>query len=283
LKVITNKHGSNDYQLEFEKEYLLKAKTDGFSVQTEYGRWMLELVPSSPLEDYLYSGNLRHAINQVYKQLEDLAKDDNKFLTSTLPPKFGTLSYANHYLPGLDHKQLAEMNKVSGSQFMADAMINEHPRSLTSTSNVIERRGDKPFISAPIYPDTMTDLSRILPGEKEPGKIYLDSAMFGNGMTCLQVTVGTSDVSEARWLYDQLHVFTPIWLALSASSPFHKGTLLKTDTRWDILCQANDERNERERLPGGIQHSRYGPISMYISEDPRNFECYNDERKTLNK
>lgn len=70
---------------------------------------------------------------------------------------------------------------------------------------------------------------------------------------------------------------------MSASTPFHKGKLLNTDTRWEFLCQAVDDRNESERRPGGIAKSRYGAISLFISEDKRNFKCYNDEKKTLNK
>jgi glutamate--cysteine ligase catalytic subunit len=59
--------------------------------------------------------------------------------------------------------------------------------------------------------------------------------------------------------------------------------LLNTDTRWEFICQSVDDRNEQERRPGGIAKSRYGPISLFISEDKRNFKRYNDEKKTLNK
>lgn len=72
-------------------------------------------------------------------------------------------------------------------------------------------------------------------------------------------------------------------MALSASTPFHKGKLLNTDTRWEFLAQAVDDRNERERRTGGIARSRYGTIGLFISDDKRNFKRYNDEQKTLNK
>lgn len=44
-----------------------------------------------------------------------------------------------------------------------------------------------------------------------------------------------------------------------------------------------DDRNSSERRPGGIAKPRYGPISLFISDDKRNFKAYNDEKKTLNK
>lgn len=283
MKVIHNKDDSSNYQLETDKGYLANVESKDFTILPEYGRWMLELIPQLPMEDYLDSTELKKSICLVYKQLEDLMRPQNKYLSTSLPPKLGTLYYAHHFLPGLTHEQLAEVNQISKSEYMADEMINDHPRYPASAKNVRNRRGEKPWISAPIYPDIITDLVNVLPGEREPGKIHLDSVTFGSGVCSLQVTLGTSDMSEARWLYDQFHIFTPIWLALSASTPFHKGTLLNTDTRWEIRCQAQDDRNERERSPGGIFKTRSGPISLFISEDARNFDCYNDERKTINK
>lgn len=72
-------------------------------------------------------------------------------------------------------------------------------------------------------------------------------------------------------------------LALSASTPFLKGKLLDSDTRWEFISQSVDDRTSRERLPGGIAKSRYSPISHFISEDKRNLYAYNDNKRTLNK
>ena len=61
--------------------------------------------------------------------------------------------------------------------------------------------------------------------------VYMDSVGFGGGNCCLQVTMQAKDVDEARHLYDQMHPFTPIFLALTAATPAHRGLLLDTDTR----------------------------------------------------
>lgn len=70
---------------------------------------------------------------------------------------------------------------------------------------------------------------------------------------------------------------------MSASTPFHKGKLLNTDTRWEFICQSVDDRTERERKPGGISKSRYSPISLFVSDDKKCLSLYNDTKKTLNK
>ena len=50
--------------------------------------------------------------------------------------------------------------------------------------------------------------------------------------------------SEARRLYDQLVPLCPIMLALTASSPAHRGYLVDTDCRWNIISQSADDRHD---------------------------------------
>jgi glutamate--cysteine ligase catalytic subunit len=215
LKVVDNEDGTKNYQLEIDRDYLVRSESKGFNIVDEYGRWMLELIPRSPMEDFLYSGNLEKLISYIFKQARKITKPDNKYLSMTLPPKLGTLSYANYFLPGVKSDELAQKNLLSNSDYMADAMINTHPRFPTFTRNVRLRRGEKPQITAPIYPDTNTDMANVLPGETQPGKIHLDAFTFGMGMSSLQVTFGVSNLAQARWLYDQFHIFTPIWVGCS--------------------------------------------------------------------
>lgn len=39
---------------------------------------------------------------------------------------------------------------------------------------------------------------------------------FGMGLCCLQMTFQAVNIQEARWLYDQLTIITPVMVALSA-------------------------------------------------------------------
>jgi glutamate--cysteine ligase catalytic subunit len=66
---------------------------------------------------------------------------------------------------------------------------------------------------------------------------------FGMGMCCLQITFQAWDVNEARDLYDQLAVVSPLFMAISAATPMVKGWLLDTDTRWDTISGSVDCRS----------------------------------------
>lgn len=212
---VKNEQGGIDYQLQLDTAYVKANNSKTFKAVDEYGRWMIELIPKAPIEDFLYSGVLMNSLNNVFKLIKDMVKDHDVYLSYTLPPKLGTLSYPHHYCPGLTHEEIAKRNEISQSEYMADEMINTHPRFPTFTRNVRQRRHEKPQITADIYKDIHTDMENILPGEKEPGKIHLDAFTFGMGMSSLQVTFGVSNIPQARWLYDQYHIFTPLWVDYS--------------------------------------------------------------------
>eukprot|EP01069_Polyplicarium_translucidae_P001979 Polyplicarium_translucidae@DN1877_c0_g1_i1.p1 len=187
----------------------------------------------------------------------------------------------------------------SASRFIPDALINPHPRFATLVRNIRRRRGAKIFILAPLYKDSRTEktkdavfsmarplsdvdrfccdrLSRRTPNPVE-GHIYMDTFAFGMGMSCVQMTYLSPTISEARWLYDQFAVLSPLWLSLTASAPYFRGMLAATDSRWDVLSQSVDCRTVSEMT--SILKSRFASISMYISDDPvleKHSEEYND-------
>lgn len=286
LKIIlaTGSQGiSKNYQLQLESKYM-KKEYPNFSVVDEYGKWMLEIIPKAPFEDFLYAGNLLSNIKTVFSSMGKLPNPNDYFFCLPAPPKLGTLSYPRYLKPDLSgSSEFQAHNRASESEYMEDSMINTHPRFPALTQNCRIRRGGHQKIVGKIFKDVNTNLETVLPGEKNPGQIELDAFSFGMGLSSLQVTFGVANLTQARWLYDQFHIFTPLFLALSGSMPFYKGKLLDSDTRWEFLCQAVDDRNERERLPGGIARSRYGPIGLYLSDDKRNLGIYNDCKRTLNK
>lgn len=118
----------------------------------------------------------------------------------------------------------------------------------------------------------------------------MDAMCFGMGCCCLQVTLQASKICEARKLYDQLAVLTPILLALSAAAPIFRGVLADVDCRWNVIAASVDDRSRVERglippyplpvdrwyderkafVPSAfaqrvIPKSRYDSISTYIS------------------
>eukprot|EP01126_Amoeba_proteus_P055192 TRINITY_DN6832_c0_g1_i6.p1 TRINITY_DN6832_c0_g1~~TRINITY_DN6832_c0_g1_i6.p1 ORF type:complete len:434 (+),score=88.18 TRINITY_DN6832_c0_g1_i6:1095-2396(+) len=99
--------------------------------------------------------------------------------------------------------------------------------------------------SPPTYHHLFPDLD----AEKIPaieGHVYADSMAFGMGQCCLQTTYQMESLEEAFYIYDQLLPFTPIMLALTASTPILRGYLTDTDTRWSILAQSVDDRTLAE-------------------------------------
>lgn len=52
------------------------------------------------------------------------------------------------------------------------------------------------------------------------------------------------NLDEAKVLYDQLAVVTPIVMALSAAAPIYRGYLCEVDCRWDVISAAVDDRTD---------------------------------------
>mmetsp|Transcript_10386 Transcript_10386/g.19087 ORF Transcript_10386/g.19087 Transcript_10386/m.19087 type:complete len:966 (+) Transcript_10386:169-3066(+) len=83
-----------------------------------------------------------------------------------------------------------------------------------------------------------------------PHVAEMDAMAFGMGCCCLQVTFQARDVDESRYMFDQLAVLAPLFLALTAATPVLKGRVVDTDTRWACIAQSVDDRTALERATG---------------------------------
>lgn len=153
---------------------------------------------------------------------------------------------------------------ISNSKYISDEVINPHPRFGALTSNIRNRR--KSNVNIQILKDTnpndhTTTTSDIITStttsnvginnidnkvdtenKVDSQVIHMDAMAFGMGCCCLQVTIQAQDEEESRYLTDQLSILSPILHALSASTPILKGQFASTDTRWDVISQAVDDR-----------------------------------------
>lgn len=114
--------------------------------------------------------------------------------------------------------------------------------------------------------------------------IYMDAMCFGMGMNCVQATFSCRTISDARYLYDQLIVLAPLLLSLTAATPFLRGCVAATDTRWDVISMSVDTRRAEEM--NTIKKSRYSGNSLYISDGPqlgKRLEELNDLQLTVNE
>lgn len=101
----------------------------------------------------------------------------------------------------------------------------------------------------------------------------MDAMAFGMGCCCLQCTFSTKNLDHARYVYDQLNVLSPIFMALTAGSPFFKGKVSNWDARWNIVADSVDDRTPSERDPNSPDYlpvSRYSYARYYIWDNPIN-------------
>lgn len=97
-----------------------------------------------------------------------------------------------------------------------------------------------------------------------PGpSIAINDPIDGWGGCGLQVTFSADNLQEACRLHDQLVPLGPLMLALSAATPIYKGRLVATDTRWEALCAAGDDRRSSEKAE---MCSRAGCAPVYLEE-----------------
>jgi glutamate--cysteine ligase catalytic subunit len=237
--------------------------------------------------------------------IQGLLADGEAVLTLTAFPRLGC--------PRFTSPPTAPGGPVARSLYTSDDVINPHPRFPTLSRNIRTRRGRKVDIRVPVFADDHTaDALPVLPDDEQhravlaassvaaaPGagggndtayvglaeaaaadtgrEIAMDSAAFGMGCCCLQVTLQANDMGESRYLYDQLAVMAPIMLALTAATPVLRGLLADTDARWNVIAASMDDRTRDEEESGAVPKSRYSSIDCFISDRRRaNAAAYND-------
>lgn len=250
----------------------------------EYASYMIEGTPGAtpyggcPLHFNLVEPNMKLR----RQQLTEVLKGTNTFpLSITVFPRLGCPSFTEpQFEPRPD-------SSASRSLFYPDeAVWTGHPRYITLTRNIRERRGEKVTINVPVFKDTntATPFKEHFPADDGcaarnvlPDHIYMDCMGFGMGCCCLQVTFQACDIEEARHLYDHLAPVCPIMLALSASSPVFRGWLADVDCRWGVISGSVDDRTEEERGIKPLKNdqfvipkSRYDTIDCYLASGEYN-------------
>lgn len=273
----------------------------------EYATWMIEGTPGVPYR--CYAADLVNVEkNMVMRRaaVQALLAPGESALTLTTFPMMG--------MPGYTFPETKAGGPIARSLFTSDEVINPHPRFGTLTRNIRARRKRKVDVRVPVFVDEKTPqkLPLLTGGDRQikeltgsavdidtkeaietgdaafvtleeakhmtTGRdIVMDSSAFGMGCCCLQVTLQANDMSEGRYLYDQLAVMAPIMLALTAATPALRGVLADTDVRWNVIGASMDDRTEEEVCSGAVPKSRYSSIDCYISERPSaKAATYND-------
>lgn len=212
----------------------LKKNSEGSNVvfHPEYSNYMVETCPRMPFDDkWSVFCHLEADFEHRRRMIEAILPTDEHLIPITCFPLLGCPQFSYpHFEPTPD-------NGASRSLFVPDQVIFDGlPRFLAITKNAIARKSRKMSAHVPIFIDKFTPRPfREQFDEAKDDHVHLDCTAFGMGCCCLQVTFQAESMNEARHLYDQLTPFTPIALALTASSPIWRGYLTNTDARWDII------------------------------------------------
>jgi len=292
----------------------------GSAWHPEMSRHMIEALPDPP---YNFSGELdgcvlgvEESMNTRRRKIQCLLPPEVSVTSITVFPGMGGFEPGNNETWIADEKGSEKLEKpgrlagspYSNSHFCPDSIANPHPRFLTLVKNIKKRRGGSYKILVPVYKDVQTqqhpmwklslpesaasnrklvDHAAMITPNPIKNHIYMDSFAFGMGTSCLQVTVGVTNIHEARYLYDQYTVIAPIVLALTASTPAYRGLLADTDTRWSVLEQGCDCRTADEEDPNSpnyIPKSRYSGVSLYIGDLMNQYDdVFNDTYAPINK
>jgi len=253
----------------------------------EYASYMVEGTPGGPYGGATnYFNTVEHNMRVRRKELEDLLEEDEICVSISAFPRLGC--------PGFTVPPTAPHPDTSFTRSLfwpSEATFLGHPRFARLSENIRKRRGEKVAINLPVFKDVNTpspfteDLAALgddgsSAAAAKPDHVYMDAMGFGMGLCCLQLTFQAESMSEARELYDQLAPLCPIMLALTASSPAHRGILVDRDCRWDVISASVDDRTRVERGLEGegrtIPKSRYDSIDSFLSACCNKWPGYND-------
>nr|CAD2201447.1 unnamed protein product [Meloidogyne enterolobii] len=261
----------------------------------EFASYMIEGTPGTPYGGLMSCFNVVESNMQMRQVLASSLLLPNESLLSISFPSLGVLDFTDP--PAIPTPE--DVNCAGRSIFFPDEGIYQgHPRFRNLVRNIRARRGEKVAINVPIFRDTNTPkpfIEKFTDPEAAraalPDHIYMDHMGFGMGLCCLQMTFQAVNVQEARWLYDQLTIITPVMVALSAATPIFRSYLSDIDSRWDIISASVDDRTSFERgkepseldsagtAPDGYSLFKNIPKSRYDSTDCYIYPCsapYND-------
>lgn len=247
----------------------------GAGWRTEFGNMMVEGVTHPPfgwsLEDVL---KIEPALIWRRREVERVVKEVN--------PTAGVVTLAAFPLLGVPGctspaAEPAPDGEITRSVLIPDEAASPHPRYQTFQANYRKRKGCK--VGAFIPREGILESERLPRAEIEklpfelarrdsrerdplPGHIYMDAQAFGACQCCMQATFLTHNLRDARYLTDQFLVLAPLFLAATAATPFLRGFVADTDTRWQTFIQSWDDRCEEELST--IRNSRTSSCDLFI-------------------
>jgi glutamate--cysteine ligase catalytic subunit len=241
-QIIRFEHKARKVSLSLKQKDLLAKLPDNGMFHPEFARYMIETTPLRPYTGALESlvkveSNLYKRRRMINKQLNE----NEKLVTLSVFPMLGT-------------EPLVDPDDADQPSINIDSVISDGQYSYAK-ENIEARSNRQADIRVPVFRDKKTKL---------PPELYLNHILFGPGGCGLQATFQCKTLREARILHDQLVIFGPVFLALTAATPVYHGVLVDTDVRWNQTASAVDDRAEDELSQVA---ERWSTAPMYLKED----------------
>ncbi|KAL4221496.1 hypothetical protein ACF0H5_019753 [Mactra antiquata] len=253
----------------------------------EISKYMVEGIPNIPYgkRGVIDLVSMETNMKLRRKQISELLREDEMVLTIPSFPRLGC--------DGCTDRISNSTINTQSPCVMDDLISEDNYRFRGVIQGVEERRGDKVNQRIQVYKDKHCSLCESS-GEiadrhvtkQQLNNVDIDHVMYGTGCCCLQVTIQTKNLDEAKYLFyptcDSSVISVFKQLALSASSPLYKGYISDVDTRWPVFVQCVDDRTPEERQLkfGEVGHkgSRSGCVDCYLTSD-----IYNDKEVTYDE
>ena len=159
----------------------------GIHGHVEYGQWMIELVPETPIKTSKDISSRSLDFKNLMATIPTALSHGDRLYLAPVFPMIGVRDYFLSDTPKLGllvtKEEKKANNEYSKSLYMDDQIIGNHPRFFTLTRNIIQRRESAVDIRIPRHP---------APGEA-PGEIHMDAMAFGMGSCALQSTFGAEN------------------------------------------------------------------------------------------
>lgn len=210
------------------------------------------------------------------------------------PSSIPTVKEEGHGLEICKKRASKPSFRVTRSSHFPDFGITQHRRFYDFSYNIRERRGrplhmsiESAKIEKAVSSDQKDQTQKHLPNPNKEEKksleifpnpdkdpVVIDSMGQGMGCCCLQITMQSESLAEARLLYDNIGAICPLLLFLSMATPIVSEILTDTSNRWEIIGASVDCRKEDEKH---IRKSRFSSIDLYTSCLPDDLDkIYND-------
>jgi hypothetical protein len=193
---------------------------------------MIETIPESPYSYFFYTPELFQSQKNKLMGLNCLKKESEEILSLPNFPIFGSteVDFMTSALDDFEEtefsdtsscdeateeetkegpkKGLGKENKIMRSKYLKDIIIAGHARYKTLCRSLRKRIGPNIPVHVPLFIDKNTLSCK----ENTSGFVELDSSGFGLATCSIQTTYSTPNFNSARFLYDQLSVFTPVFV-----------------------------------------------------------------------